>query len=362
MGTTSAQTLSNKTLTNPTINSATLTGTIAGNSTFTGTQTGDTGARIRLNNVNDVTLASTNHAFQIGLDSGANIRMDNNEILAVTNGVASNLTIQADGGTVAVNTSLAVDNTTLAINANGSINANLLQISRALTSSSVSTVKTDADAQFRFTQQADGSMAWGSGSAATDTTLTRSGSARLTVGSNLTVTSNTTTGTLTTTGLATLNSASVATTLGVTGTSTLGVTNVTDLTVTGNTVFPVTTATGTSVATAAAGFTIAAATVGYKTQGYTTVNVVWTRTGAAIVADAQGNIADTLAFALLSAYRPNAAFGTERISVAFNTGGTAGGTVGLNPSTGQVELLTLNSNATLGTGEIGRVTFTFPSV
>lgn len=54
--------------------------------------------RLRLNTTGDVSLTSTRHAFQIGPTTGTNIRMDNNEIMAVTNGGAGNLNLQTNGG------------------------------------------------------------------------------------------------------------------------------------------------------------------------------------------------------------------------------------------------------------------------
>lgn len=54
--------------------------------------------KMRLTNLNDVSLVSTNHAFQIGNSSGDNIRMDTNEIMAVSNGVAAQLLLNSDGG------------------------------------------------------------------------------------------------------------------------------------------------------------------------------------------------------------------------------------------------------------------------
>jgi len=68
---------------------------------FTGpvTSTGNiTAPRIRLTVTTDVSLSSTNHAFQIGPDTGANVRMDGNEIMAVNNGATATLVINGDGG------------------------------------------------------------------------------------------------------------------------------------------------------------------------------------------------------------------------------------------------------------------------
>jgi hypothetical protein len=132
------------------------------------------------------------------------------------------------------------------------------------------------------------------------------------------------------------------------------------LTVTGALVLPVVTDSGTSVATAASGFLVNAATQVVKTANIITISLALERTGASIVADAQGNIPDTLACAILAGYRPNTAYGTNRMVWSFSTG-TVGGTLGLNPSTGQVELLTLNSGSTLGTGGILRSTLSFPA-
>lgn len=56
--------------------------------------------KLRLNTTGDVSLTSTGHAFQIGQSTGTNLRMDNNEILVVNNGAASNLNLQTNGGRV----------------------------------------------------------------------------------------------------------------------------------------------------------------------------------------------------------------------------------------------------------------------
>jgi hypothetical protein len=363
VGTTSVQTLTNKTLTAPVLNSPTINSTIAGSPTFTGTWTGDVAAKIRLNNVSDVSLVSVNHAFQSGLDSGSNIRMDNNEIMAVTNGVGTNLILNADGGAVTVNGGLAADNTTAGtgLTVNGTTQSNILSATRTTGLSDAVQARISGDATARLSVLANGALNWGGG-VAQDTNLFRSAANTLRTDDNFQVGLNTTlTGTLGVTGTTSLGNATASGTLGVTGTTTLGTANVTDLTVSGTFTSPAVTASGSSIATPAAGFTVAAATQGYKVNGMITVNIVWTRTGAPLVADSLGNLVDTLAFAILAPWRPNAAFGTERISVAFNSGGTTGGTVGLNPSTGQVELLTANNSSTINTSEVGRVTFTYPA-
>ena len=59
-----------------------------------------TSLRLRLTGSSDVSLSSTDHAFQIGSNSGVNIAMDGNEIVARNNGSASTLNLNTNGGTV----------------------------------------------------------------------------------------------------------------------------------------------------------------------------------------------------------------------------------------------------------------------
>ncbi len=56
--------------------------------------------RLRITATNDVDVASTEHGLQIGATSDVNLRLDNNEIQAVTNGVVSDLFIQNEGGAI----------------------------------------------------------------------------------------------------------------------------------------------------------------------------------------------------------------------------------------------------------------------
>lgn len=58
--------------------------------------------RLRLRATNDVSLTSLLHAFQIGLSSGANLRIDINEIQAVANGIKALLALNAQGGDVSL--------------------------------------------------------------------------------------------------------------------------------------------------------------------------------------------------------------------------------------------------------------------
>lgn len=54
--------------------------------------------RIRVSSTNDVNLTSTAHGLQVGVDTGPNLAVDNNEIQARDNGAAGALYIQNEGG------------------------------------------------------------------------------------------------------------------------------------------------------------------------------------------------------------------------------------------------------------------------
>jgi hypothetical protein len=55
-------------------------------------------SQLILSGTSDVTLTSTAHPFQLGVSSALNIAMDNNEIQARSNGSASTLNVQLEGG------------------------------------------------------------------------------------------------------------------------------------------------------------------------------------------------------------------------------------------------------------------------
>lgn len=63
--------------------------------------------RLLITNTSDLTTSSTNHAFQIGPDTGANIRADSNEIVALNNGAVADLNVQTDGGRLQINNNSA---------------------------------------------------------------------------------------------------------------------------------------------------------------------------------------------------------------------------------------------------------------
>ena len=58
------------------------------------------GTLVKLPSASDVSLVSTDHPFQIGESNTANLRMDNNEIIAASNGVAGTLNLQTTGGNI----------------------------------------------------------------------------------------------------------------------------------------------------------------------------------------------------------------------------------------------------------------------
>jgi hypothetical protein len=59
-----------------------------------------TAPRIRLTATNDLSLTSSNHAFQIGPSTGVNLGIDGNEIMARSNGATATLHLNLMGGKV----------------------------------------------------------------------------------------------------------------------------------------------------------------------------------------------------------------------------------------------------------------------
>jgi hypothetical protein len=75
-------------------------GTLSGDLTI-----GPGGGKFRIAGTTDVSLVSTDHAFQIGGDAALNLAFDNNEIMARNNGAAGQLYINADGGSIQLGSS-----------------------------------------------------------------------------------------------------------------------------------------------------------------------------------------------------------------------------------------------------------------
>jgi hypothetical protein len=163
--------------------------TVAGNITSSSTNT-ITGHKIRATSGTDASLTSTDHGFQIGDSSGLNLRMDNNEIMAINNGVASNLLLQNDGGLTSLGGGLGVTGN---IDAGGSIaSVTLIQALgvfrsiQASTTDNAFTARTNADANPRFAVDCGGVIEWGTGGTR-DTNLYRSSASALTTNGELNV-------------------------------------------------------------------------------------------------------------------------------------------------------------------------------
>lgn len=102
--------------------------------TFVGTQTMPT---VRLTTTTALSLASTAHAFQIGLSSTTNLGMDPSSINARNNGAASALSINTLGGNVTLG-----DNTASVLSLNGTLNASsLIRATQAEAEAGTSTTK-----------------------------------------------------------------------------------------------------------------------------------------------------------------------------------------------------------------------------
>lgn len=67
-----------------------------------GAPLGGNSAPLRIDSTVEASLSSTRHGFQIGPDSGSNMRIDNNEILSVNDGAPETLFLQLEGGRVQI--------------------------------------------------------------------------------------------------------------------------------------------------------------------------------------------------------------------------------------------------------------------
>jgi hypothetical protein len=87
---------------------------------------GVTSTTLRLTSTDDVNTTSTTHAFQVGADSGTNLRLDGNEIQVLNNGATGTLFINNEGGPVNIGTAGGSN-----VVVNGSISANNISFSSA---------------------------------------------------------------------------------------------------------------------------------------------------------------------------------------------------------------------------------------
>ena len=148
--------------------------TVAGDITSSSTNT-ITGDKIRATSTTDATLSSTGHAFQIGSSAGVNLRIDNDEILAVNNGANSNLNLQPTGGGVVMGGAVSIANglgVTGNIDSTGSIAAGTLvqalgvfRSIQAATTDNAFTARTNADGSPRLAIDCGGTIEWGTGGA-----------------------------------------------------------------------------------------------------------------------------------------------------------------------------------------------------
>lgn len=91
-----------------------------------------TGNAIRLTSTTDVDTTSTTHAFQIGADAAANLRIDTNEIHALNNGAYATLLLNELGGNVNVGA------TTSTVSIPGTISANVINTTSITATGTVS--------------------------------------------------------------------------------------------------------------------------------------------------------------------------------------------------------------------------------
>lgn len=292
--TNSTQTLNNKTLANPTINNATVTGTVTA-----------TGATVSNGSLSGSTLLNGKISGTLSFQSGPTASGDWSNAGIITN--TGELRQQ-----------------------------NLLRGSRANTSDSQYETRVTGDTNSRWYMTADGAQRWGSGAAASDTSLLRSAAGTMQVGTNLAVIGNLSAG-----GNATV-------------TGSLSVPTVTGNPVfsgnprfTGAPTFTPTTAVDEAVLTGAvaAGWSIDSCAA-RKAGGVTTVSVHVERVGSNIVASASGNIADTVVGTLAAGFRP--IDGT--MITNYDMSGIATGSVSIG-NDGIVTIKSLSAGNTIGLGD-----------
>lgn len=329
VGEDAVQTLTNKTLQSPGIIGGLLTGT-----SWSGAFSGGALDTFRSINQVDVTLASTGHAVQIGPTAGANLRMDNNEIMAVSNGATSTLSIQADGGPLSVFGAVAANSTANIMGVNGSLQPTNVITARPTNSDITFSSRQTGDANARFLTRADGQIRWSDGTLSTDTGLSRSAAGVVTVDNSLA-----------TTGLTATNS------------------TIQNLTVTNTFNPPQTTASGATVGAAGADWNIVTL-VGMKVGGTTFVTGVVNRTGPTITpvttSPDAGNITDTTMVTLTPAWRSNAGY---NVTIACPvTDGIGDGGARLNTD-GTLDLVSWTPNNLIqsGGGDNVRFSISFPS-
>lgn len=115
--------------------------------------------------------------------------------------------------------------------------------------------------------------------------------------------------------------------------------------------------TGTSVVTVATGWSLGVATAIIR-AGIATVNLFITRTGADIPASSAGNITDTAFGTIAAGVRPNSAFGAEEMTFILSDG-FGDGAARMTPTTGAIEIVSWSANGAIVAGRNYRMTMTY---
>lgn len=287
----STQTLNNKTLNSPTINNGTVTGTVTA-----------TGATITNGTLSGSTLSA-------GKITGATVM----QASPTLSGAWSNSGDITNTGQL--------------------LQQNLLRGQRANATDSMYEARAAGDTNARWFETAAGVQAWGSGSAATDVSLSRTAAATLGVTGNFSVS-----------GTTTLASAAVTTMTG--NPAFTGVPTFTPITATDAGVITGTVANGWSLDAAAA----------RKAAGVTTIRVNVERVGANINSDSLGNIPDTQIGTLVAGFRP--IDGT--MITNYDMSGIATGSVSIG-NDGIVTIKSLSAGNTIGLANTVNFSLTFVS-
>lgn len=118
---------------------------------------------------------------------------------------------------------------------------------------------------------------------------------------------------------------------------------------------------GTSgIISAASGWAVSAETKAIKKAGWIIITAVLNRTGGTLTASSEGNFTDTDLCTIQAAWRPDSFLSNDRMVTAWGTGFTSG-SVGLNPSTGLVDLLDGHSTSQIENTHTLRFTYVYPA-
>lgn len=120
-------------------------------------------------------------------------------------------------------------------------------------------------------------------------------------------------------------------------------------------------ASGTSgIISAASGWSVSAETKAIKKAGWIILTAVLNRTGGTLTTTSEGNFVDTSLCTIQAAWRPDSFLSNDRMVTTWGTGFSSG-SVGLNPSTGLVELLDGHSTSKVENAQTLRFTYVYPA-